>query len=148
MSWTNREKFMAIIVIATIFIAGAAILYATRTIPSTGTIKSLDFEVFTDSNCNTTVESINWGTVNPGNTVSVTVFIKNTKNTNFTMNFNTTNWVPAIAEGNITLAWNYTGETIEPKQAIAVKFLLMVDPTIEDVTQFSFDININAVEVE
>ena len=148
MELTNREKVMAVIMIATILIAGAILLHATKTIPSTGTIKSLDFEVFANPDCTVIVERVNWGTVNRGSTVGITVYIKNIKNTNFTMSMNTTNWVPTIAEANIILAWNYTGELIEPNQVIPVQLLLMVNPNIENVVQFSFDININAEEVE
>lgn len=57
---------------------------------------------------------------------------------------NTENWNPIEASNYIAISWDYTNQTIEPKQIIPVTFTLTVSETIQGIESFSFDIIITA----
>lgn len=148
MGMTSGQKAGVIILVATILIAGTLILMTDWRIHSSGRIKAIGVGVYTDIDCTEECVAIDWGTLNPGDLAGSDVYIKNTKNTNFTLVMNTTDWIPEIAEGYLTFDWNYSGVVLEPEDVIAVQLTLFVSPSIEDVDTFSFDINIVAKEVE
>lgn len=144
---TEKEKAMAIALVAVVIIAGALVLMATWRIHSSGRIKAIGVGVYTNPACTSECYSIDWDTLSPGDLAGSTIYIKNIKNTNFTLTMNTTAWEPAIAETYLTFDWNYSGVVLEPGQVIAVQLTLYVDPSIENVDTFSFDINIMAGEI-
>lgn len=145
---TVKEKVMAITLIATVIIAAGLILMSTWRISSSGRIKAIGVGVYTNLACTSECHSINWGELKPGDLAGSNVYIKNIRNTNFTLTMNTTAWEPIIAETYLTFDWNYSGVVLEPDQVIAVQMTLYVNPSIGDVDTFSFDINITAKEVE
>ena len=110
------------------------------TLPNLGTVKAIGVGVYWDSGCSNSVTSINWGTVEPGSTNDVTVYIKNEGNTPATLSSSTENWDPSIASTYMSLTWNYGGQVIDVGAVVQVTLSLTVSDTIEGVTSFSFDI--------
>jgi hypothetical protein len=146
-AWTQREKNIlgaAVAIIATVIIAAAIIVYSfTLTIPSAGTIRTVGVGFYWDAAATHNVTSVPWGMVNPGGTYGVTVFAKNTQDTNITLSMNTTSWTPASATKYLTFSWNYTsGRVIVPAQVIPIEFQLAIAANVTGITNFSFNVNV------
>ena len=132
--------------IATILVASAIVLFATYRIRSVGRIKGIGVDVYWDPDGTVPVIEIDWGLLDPGDLAGVTVFVKNTKNTNITLLLNSSSWDPPEAAQYLTLDWNYTGQVLAPEQIIPVQVTLYVSLDIHDVDVFSFDIWVWAFE--
>jgi len=146
MSWTEREKALAAVVAIVIIIAAAVVLSITYRFGNIGSVKAVGIGVYWDRAGTQNVTQIDWGTVSPGSTYGVSVFIKNIKNTNITMSMMTGNWVPASASKYLALTWNYTGQVIRPGEIFPYQFRLAVASNITNVDTFGFDITITAIE--
>lgn len=86
------------------------------------------------------LSSIEWGSIEAGQSVSVTAYVKNAGDENTTLSLGTENWVPEAVAGAMELSWNYGGATLQPGDVVKVTLMLMVDAAISGVDNFSFDI--------
>jgi hypothetical protein len=111
-----------------------------RIIACTGTVKAVNVGVYWNQNCTESVASIDWGMLEPGESKNVTIYLKNEGNTPINLSLSASNWNPAEAENHIILTWNYTGESLQPDQALPTTFILTVDQNITNITAFNFDI--------
>lgn len=118
----------------------AGVLTVNKAIPSTGTISTINVEVYSDSACSQPLASINWGTLSPGATVTKTVYIKNTGNAQITLSMTTNNWSPTNANGPITIFWDKEGSTLAAGQSTAAVITLRVSSSISGITSFSCNI--------
>ena len=110
------------------------------TLPNLGTVKAMGVGVYWDSGCSNTVTSVNWGTVAPGSTNDVTVYVKNEGNAAETLSSTAENWNPSTASTYMSLTWDYAGQVIDVGEVVQVKLSLSVSEAIEGITSFSFDI--------
>jgi len=116
-------------------------------IGSTGVITSAGIRVYKEIECINNVSSINWQTLNPGQSKDVTVYVKNTGTVPLSLDFNINNWDPKASSSYLFLTWDYTGVQIQPNQVLPVKFTLSVSQNIQGITIFSFDIYLTGTEV-
>jgi hypothetical protein len=103
-------------------------------------------EVYWDSKCINKVSSIDWGSLEPGTTTTVTLFIKNKGKNQVTLGYYTSNWSPSEIANCLNLKWDYTGQNIEFKETVQVVFILHVSENVEATETFSFDIVIVATQ--
>jgi len=113
-----------------------------RTVSSTGSILTIGVGVYIDSICSTPLTSIPWGTLEPGQSQDIVCFIKNEGTSESTLSMYTSNWSPSDAEDYLNLSWDYSGVAINAGSVAQVTFTLNVDSSIEDISNFSFDITI------
>jgi hypothetical protein len=113
-----------------------------KTLSSTGTIETIGVGVYSNIQCSSPLTSIAWGTLEPGENQTVICYIKNEGDLPSTLSMYTSNWNPSSTENYLTLSWNYDGRSINPDDSVQVTFTLNVDPSIEGITSFSFDITI------
>lgn len=151
MSWTTREKVLAVALIATIITAAVFVaLVVTRRIPSVGKIRTIGVDVYTDPDCTVHLEFIDWGWMNPGDLAGITCYVRNSKNVNFTLTIESGNWTPEAVEPYFTIDWNYTGEIMYPEDMLCTQITLYLSPTVIEMasvpTNFGFDILITATE--
>jgi len=116
-----------------------------QTLSNTGSIQiqtSIGISVYSDSQYNTLLTSISWGTLEPGANQSITCYIKNEGNVPTTISLQTSNWTPITAPNYLDLNWNYNNQPISPDNGIQVTLTLVVSENIKGITNFSFDITI------
>jgi len=116
-----------------------------KTLPSTGNIQiqtTAGLGIFQNSQGTTPLTSLSWGTLEPGQSQTITCYIKNEGNTPTTLSLQTANWNPTSAQNYLTLSWNYNNQAIDPNQTIQITITLDVDSNIQGITDFSFDITI------
>lgn len=117
------------------------------TIPTSGTITTeVSIGIYFDSDCNeeNKVNSISWGSLEPGSVKNHPVYLKNKGNTATTLTLGTDSWSSSEAQSNMDLTWNYNDTPINPNEIRLVTLSLSVDSDIADVADFSFDIVIIA----
>jgi hypothetical protein len=131
------------VVIVIVLLASETILgqfSSFRLIGSRGKVKVIGVGVYSDINCSNPVDSLNWGSIEPGSIKNQTVFIRNEGNEPSTLFLNTTNWNPQNASNFIELKWDYNGYIIYPQETTEVTLTLSVAPVTEGVKDFNFDI--------
>lgn len=117
-----------------------------RIIKAFGSLKLLTYEIYKDPALSELLTVIDWGTLTPGEQKGVTAYIQSTSTFSLLLALTTTNWNPDNAGDFIALDWDYTGTPLNPREVRKVVLTLVVDPTIKDITNFSFDITISASE--
>ena len=135
-----------LITLLAIFLGGVvyAVLTAQWRINMTGTVKTVGLKVLDESN--NEVQIINWGELSPGESIAFYCFAYNDGTVPITLAYTTENWNPPEASNYISLAWNYTGNIINPKEKLPLKLTLTISPDITGISSFSFDMVIIAQE--
>ena len=107
-------------------------------------IETLDVGVYWDLLCTNPVESLDWGTSEPGSVADIKVVIRNEGNRYSTLFLNATNWNPTNALDYLILKWDYDGRTLNPNAIIAVTLSLIIATTTHGIKSFTFDLVIGA----
>jgi hypothetical protein len=110
-------------------------MIATQTIPSNGTVTTVNVGVYTDDQCTQNCTSINWGAIYPGNSTSTTVYVKNTGTVPITLSMTYLN-----------LTWNRQGEILAAGASVSANLNLTAASDTGDLTDFSFNIVITGAE--
>jgi hypothetical protein len=142
-SWKFRRLWLVVIALA-IFLPASfslASLQYQATISTHGNIKAVGVAFYSDSSGVTLVSQINWGTIEPGQTVNVTLFMKSTSNVAVFVSMAVGNFNPPSGSNYMACTWNYSG-VLSPGQLVPVVFTLVVSNTITGITSFSFDISV------
>jgi len=109
---------------------------------SYGSIRTVGVGIYTNSYCVSTVSTVDWGQITPGQAISRTYYLRNEGNSDVTLSIFTTNWTPATAENYLSLDWDYADQILGPNQVIAVTLTLSVQSTISGIETFNFNIDI------
>jgi hypothetical protein len=111
-----------------------------KELPNNATANELGIEIYWDSKCTTRVSLIDWGSLEPETSKTVTLFIKNKGKTPLTLSHYVANCEPFEITNWLTLTWDYTGQSIEFKEVVQVVFKLYVSENADPMETFSFDI--------
>lgn len=149
-----RKEISVILTILVLSIAsigsiGLVIYFSTSgvyTIRNIAIITSVEFEVTWDITGTKPCSEINWGTLTPGSNKNITLYIRNAGN-RMTGSFNTSNWFPTNASNYITLTWNFGEAPLYPNRIRTTIFTLSISPSIQNITDFSFNILITGTLV-
>jgi hypothetical protein len=93
------------------------------------------------------VSSLDWGVLSPGQSKSLGVLVNNIGSLDAVLSVKTQNWLPLEAEQFLNLTWDQEGAILQARQTVAAVVSLNVSPKIWNITDFSFEIVINAVKV-
>jgi len=118
----------------------SGLLTTTRTIGTQGTITSINVQVYWDSACNQIVSDIEWGSAEPGDVITRTVYVKNSGNSPMTLSMTYSDWVPTEAGNYISMSWNREGSTIQEDEVIQAILTLTISDQISGITNYSFNI--------
>jgi len=111
-----------------------------RHLPSSGNIAAINVGLFIDYACTQRLESIDWGDIAPGESVTKAIYLKNTGNTEISLSMTADNWNPSIANGPISLTWNKEGSLLNPGGVTSATLTLTTDEDISGITNFSVSI--------
>lgn len=144
----NREKVLVVAVVSLLvytlgisfFNSAISSLQTQDKISSSGAVKAIGVSVYSDADCTNRLSSIDWGVLEPDESKNVISYIRNEGNSAVTVSLSTENWSPSNASSYITLSWDYSGQSINPNEAIEVTFTLAVSASVSGITDFSFDI--------
>jgi len=124
-------------------VATAALLSDQQTIHNNGSLSSsVGISVYSDSACTNLCTSIDWGTLDPGDTKSHIIFVKNTGNTTETLNLLISDWNPAEAANLMTLSWSKEGSQLQPNATVAATLTLSTQQDMGDIVDFDFNITV------
>jgi hypothetical protein len=124
------------------------------TVPSIGTIYVTGVEVYGgDIKSTSGTASIDFGTFYLTETRNASFYLRSVSNIPVKLAFNVTNWSPEGLAPYMTLAWNYTGTQIAPREEIPLTFTLSLSSSgdlvnyliTNNVTSFNFDLHIYAL---
>jgi hypothetical protein len=110
---------------------------------------SSDFALYSDQSCTTPLSSINWGSLTPGQNVTRDVYLKNLASLEITeFHVAAANYTPLEAENylSLSLAAGEPGNVpLQPQQTIDLALTLSVNPSVQGITEFSFNIVLTVV---
>jgi len=102
-------------------------------LPSLGTIKTIDVEIYRDPNGENKIETLSWDEIKiekldwdeiKTGTVNTTVYVKSVSNFRVTLNMFLTDWNPVEISDYITISWDYNGTQLNPSEIIPVTMTL------------------------
>jgi hypothetical protein len=111
-------------------------------VESVGVGKSI--EVYWDAKCLNAVNAIDWGTLSPGETKNLVMYVRNEGENGTVLTLNVYGWNPVLASDYLTVNWNYSGTPVEPGQVVAIALVLIVDSKINGITGFSVTIDVDS----
>src|SRR3990170_3966000 len=87
---------IAIVAIAGLFLTltTAGLLSINQSVPTAGTVSTVNVGVYSDSTCTQQLTSISWGSVAPGASAARTVYVKNTGTAQISLSMTRANWNP------------------------------------------------------
>ena len=121
-------------------LAVSGLLTVSVTLSSTGSVKAINVEVYWDFECTQVVNSIDWGTPEPGDSVAKTVYVKNTGTAPMTLSMSCSGWNPVEAGNYLTLSWDREGAILDAGAVVPAVLTLTVSDTVSGITDFSFNI--------
>jgi hypothetical protein len=123
------------------------LLQSTKTVTNTGNIIAVNVGVYQDSGCTQVLATINWGNLTIGSSTTTTIYVKNTGNTQVTLNMTNGNWNPPSAGTYITETWDRENTTLNAGASTPASLVLTVSPSITGITAFSFNTTITGTQV-
>ena len=121
-------------------IAVSGLLTTQRVLSSSGSVKAINVEVYWDALCTQVVDSVDWGTPGPGDSVSKTVYVKNIGNAPLTLSMSCSGWNPSEAQTYLTLSWDAEGAQVNADEVVTAVLTLSVSESVTGITDFSFNI--------
>jgi hypothetical protein len=146
---TARLSTAAIIALATtgIFLTlVTAGIISTQSIPSDGTITTVDVGVYSNIECSQNCTSISWGSLYPGNSTTRTVYVKNIGTVPITLSMTPVNWDPTDASTYLTLTWNQQGTVLGVGDSVTATLTLTADADTGDLQDFDVNIVVSGAE--
>jgi hypothetical protein len=142
----SRGLCFAFVTVALVAVVGFALAaqYFQVKIPTIGNIVTLNVGVFSDPACTIQIVMIDWCTLAPGESKTVTCYIKSLSNVDSSFSMSTANWNSTQASLYLSVSWNREGYLAKPNEVVPASFTLHVDSAVQNVTGFSFDVIISA----
>ncbi len=111
----------------------------------TPSVAGAKIQVYSDSACTVTLSSFSWGSLSPGATRTVSLYVRNEGTVAVTLTKAMTNLSPASLGNFLTLTWNYDGQTLGPQSTLAVTLTLSVAASTPVTPNFGFDTIVSGV---
>jgi len=111
--------------------------------PTASGTSSVNIGVFSNSACTSAESSISWGQLKPGGTSSVTVYVLNEGSQPVTLSLSLTNLSPSTLSSDITLTWNYAGQTLAASSSLEVTLSLALSASVSNTNNFTFNVVIS-----
>lgn len=146
--WIPEKKRLGVMLTAAALIASLTLavlsfgaISRSTVIGSRGTVNlPVGVGFYWDSDCTNPVSFVDWGSVDPGSTVDVTIFARNEGKQAISLNITAENWNPTETTNYMIFSSNYMGQTINLQETLQLTLSLTTSLNIERITSFSFDI--------
>lgn len=126
--------------------AAMAALSDSTSIPFNGTINTVNVEAYSDSACTQPVTALNVGNVNPGSSVTQTVYIKNSGTIPVRLSMAASGWSPTGASSYLSLSWNRANYLLNAGASVSATLTLTVAADTGSLTTFSCTVTITGTE--
>src|SRR3972149_1089263 len=136
----SKRLVCAIFVVCmAVFVSYTAVasLSRSQSINSYGNIVAVNLGVYQDSACTVNATSIDWGVVDPGSSVTRSLYVKNTGNVAVRLSLAVPSWSPSIAGSYLAVVWDRQGAVLSAGQVVQATFTLTVSATATGFTDFS-----------
>ena len=149
MATAKVSKLMVVILtISAVAVAGLtfAAITINQNVGSSGTVTAgPNVGIFSDAACTQPVTTINWGSVEAGDTATKTIYIEDTGAAAMSPSISVGSWSPSSASTYMTVTWSTLPGTIQPgvSNAKAVTLTLTVSSSITGISTFSNQITIS-----
>jgi len=135
----KKAPLLGVIILTLVTGIGVSgLLSASKTLSSSGSVKAINVEVFSDLACTQILSSLDWGTLEPLDVVTRTVYVKNTGNALMTLHLATSNWSPASAFNYLAVTWDKEGSTLAAGAVATAVITLTVSGSITGIDTFTF----------
>jgi hypothetical protein len=121
-------------------LAVTGLITTSEALSSTSSVRTINVVAYWDSRCTKVVSSVDWGIPEPGDSITKTLYIKNTVNAPLTVNIYCSEWNPAAAESYLTFTWDGQGAEINSDEVLEAELTLAISDLITEITDFSFNI--------
>ena len=136
---------ITLIAVAITFTTLAA-LSASQDLNMNGTITAVNVEVYSDAACTQPCSNIDVGALNPGDTFTQSVYVKNTGTVPVTLSLTTGNWNPAGANNYLTLSWDRENYVLNEGLSREAELTLTAASNTGSLTSFSFTATITGTQ--
>ncbi len=147
------ERKSALILIAAIStiallvtMLAVAALTDSSTVPLNGSVTGANVDLYTDASCTIPCTSLNVGTVNPGSSITQTVYVKNNGTVPITLSMTSTGWNPTTASSYLTLSWNRVGYVLNAGLSVQATLTLTAASNTGTLTTFSCNVTITGTQ--
>ena len=137
---------VVVIAVMGLMVSALGALVAIRTVSNSGSVTAVGVGLYSDIGCTTALSAISWGTLNPGNVKTYTIYVRNEGTVPVTLSMTTGGWNPTSASSYITLTWNQEKYVLPATQVVQAVLTLTVSSSVSGVTSFSFDITITGTQ--
>jgi hypothetical protein len=100
----------------------------------------IEIDVYSNSACTQVISNVVWGDIEIGNSVSQTIYVKNSGDDGVILSLSTENWSPVDGTSYLQLSWDYDGNTISSGEVKGIILTLSVASSVSGFDTFSFDI--------
>ena len=124
----------------------AGVLTENQTVLSEGIVSAVGVGVYTNYECTKNCTNIDWGAIDPGNSTTKTIYIKNTGNIPVILSLTSTNWEPSNASTCLTLTWNRENYLLAAGNSMSARLTLAASSNADNITEFSFDVVVTGTQ--
>lgn len=148
MRYFLKEKVFLVLVVLCLILFVFLLFMITNTISNVSAVEANGVGIYWDSNCSNKVSSIDWGTLTPASAKNIVVYIRNEIEEPAYFILSTKDWNPPEAFQYLSLAWNYSGHGVSPKETLQTTLTLSASPSNrsarEGISSFSLHVTITA----
>jgi hypothetical protein len=123
-----------------------AALSSSVTVPLSGTISTVNVEAYSDAACTHPVTELSLGNLNPGSSVSRTIYIKNSGTIPVTLTMTVSGWSPTGAGSYLSLSWNQQNHVLSAGASVSATLTLTAASSTGSLTTFSCNAVITGAE--
>jgi len=146
---TMNTKLTVVVLALTGIVLTAVVmaqLSGSTSIPFNGTINTVGVEAYSDSACTQPVTALNVGNVDPGSTVTQTVYIKNSGSIPVRLSMAVSGWIPTGSSSYLSLSWNRPNYLLNAGASVSATLTLTVAADTGSLTTFSCTVTITGTE--
>jgi len=144
------KKLLNLLLMSTLLITlSAAVFLRTRTsiFNVSAVEETANIGVYSNKECTNPVFSIYWGALSPGQTVNVTMYVRNEGNESILLVEETTGWSPTYSIRYLHFSWSYQNRRIEAGVVVPLTQTLYVSRNIIGISNFTFNINFTSAKL-